>query len=399
MKALITTILFFLIQLSVFAQPKITRETYKIWNEELQDWKNISENSYQYNAEKETTLFQQSVWYDDEQKFIGEKKITYDYSPLSTFISEFRSIYDNNTTYWKLRDTSEYIFNAAGCRIQFKENSDFINWRTDYEYLDDCLLKSSTLYYIDRLSTNSDWQIYERSSYSYSNNNKTKNFITERYAGGNEWTLLSKGHEKYDDRGNLIEKFNSNDPTELFENNYDSKDRLIHQKLYTPSGPDDVLMQRRETLYEYFEDENGFLVKMLLHRRYDSDSEFFTFTYLYENYCDGLVKKEEYNRLDGTQRQWVYEWDEPTNCLENDEIKMLISPNPSSGSLTIFSELLLQNTQISIYSSNGQLIQNIPVKERLETQQLNLGDFANGFYFIRLKSEGHSITEPFVILK
>ena len=78
---------------------------------------------------------------------------------------------------------------------------------------------------------------------------------------------------------------------------------------------------------------------------------------------------------------------------------MHISPNPNSGSFTIASDLLLQNTVISIYNSNGRLIQNNPVVNRVDMQEVSFDNLPNGVYFVRLKSDGHSITEPFIIIK
>lgn len=399
MKTNTTTLLFLLIQLSVFSQPKITREVTKFWDTQLQDWRNISENTYQYNEDKELTVYQEAIWESSENRFIGEKQITYDYFDLRTLISDYRSIYFDKEFYWVLNDTSEYIFNEEGCRLRFKESSNFTDWKWEHEYLENCLIKSSTRFYKERSQSNVGWLPYERILYSYSNDNKTKNYEAQAYIGNDEWALEYKGYEKFDDRGNVIEKYNSNDPTELFENTYDEKDRLLHQILYTSSGPDTVLTQRRETQYEYFEDENGFLIKRLLHRRYDNDVEYVTQTYLYENYCDGLARTEEYIRLDGTRRLWVYEYDEPTDCLESEEIKIQISPNPTSGLLTIVSELLYQNTEILIYTSNGQLVQNFPFEQRTDRQEVDLSSLPNGAYFVQLRSDNHSIVEPFIVLK
>ena len=79
MKTHIITILIFFIQVSLFSQAKITREVSKLWDEDIQDWKNLSEKIYEYNSVKEMTLYQESGWSASENKFIGENKTTYDY--------------------------------------------------------------------------------------------------------------------------------------------------------------------------------------------------------------------------------------------------------------------------------------------------------------------------------
>ena len=112
-----------------------------------------------------------------------------------------------------------------------------------------------------------------------------------------------------------------------------------------------------------------------------------------------MTKTEEYTTSTGARKQWYYEYDEPTKCLENEEVMMQISPNPNYGSFTIASYLLLQNTEVSIYSSNGQLILNIPVVSRINNQEVSLENLPNGVYFVRLKSDEHSITETFTVMK
>ena len=397
MKTIIATLLIFIVQVCIFAQPKITREVTKLWDDDLQDWKNLSEKIYQYNSDKELTLYQESTWSENENKFIGENKTTYDYFGYRTSINDYRAIYDGKL-YWILNDSSEYLINEDGCKNQFNESFNFLAWRWDYEYLADCLIKSATHYFKDILTDTNDWQPNDRILYSYSNNNQNINYIVENYAGGDEWDLIYKGHEYYDNRGNLLEEYNSNEQPRLYENTYDSKDRLVFQTLYTSSDPDSALLFRRETEYKYFEDENGFLIKMLYSRRYANNNTY-NYTFLYENYCDGLTKTEEYTTFIGVRKQWYYEYDEPTNCLESEEVMMQISPNPSSGSFTITSDLLFQNTEISIYSSNGQLIQSIPFVNRADIQKITFDNIPNGVYFVRLKSDEQSITAPFIIMK
>ena len=399
MKTFFTFLFLFLIQFSSFGQAKITREVTKFWDVDLLDWRNVSEIIYQYNSSKETTLQQESYWSESENKFIGESKTTFEYYDFSRFISDYRSIYDNNELYWILSDTSKYILNEAGCEIQFFEDGEFITWRQDNEYFENCMIKSTTSYFKNRDINSDNWQPFERILYNYSNNNKLKRFTAEKYEGFGEWSFLYEGYEKFDDRGNLIEKFNTDNQKFKFENTYDNEDRLINQLLFTPSGPNDELTKRRESQYEYFEDENGYLVKKLLHRRYKDDIDFLTHTFLYENYCDGLIKTEEYIRYDGTRRMWSYQYDEPTNCMENEAFSAQILPNPNDGSFKIVSDLLLQNTNISVYSSNGQLILELPFSERSDYREFNFSDLQNGAYFIRLKNGEKSITEPFIILK
>lgn len=399
MKPIITVLSFLLIAISsVWTQPEIALEIHKLWDAEIQQWQNVSETIFRYNAQKEITLREVSKWTDSKNRFIGESRITYDYDDRHTTIREYRAIFFDDEFYWVLKDTSEYFLDEMGCKARFNDNAEFTQWKWEYEYFHDCLIKSATRYYKNPAEGTEAWSPYERTLYSYSNDLKTKSFEAETYMGDDQWNLVYDGYEIYDDKGNLLEEYNSSDPARLFENAYDHKNRLVHQILFMPAGEDNILTQRRESVYEHFEDENGHLVKTLLHRRYDDDSDFVTLTFLYENYCDGLVKTEEYIRNDGTRRLWYFEYDEPVDCPEGETFEVSIFPNPATSSLTVSSELLLYNTEISVFNSAGQLIRKLPFMQRSDSQFIPLGQLPNGAYFIRLNSDAHSISKHFVIV-
>jgi hypothetical protein len=79
-----------------------------------------------------------------------------------------------------------------------------------------------------------------------------------------------------------------------------------------------------------------------------------------------------------------------TGILENDRISMEVYPNPSQGIFNIHISKALENPTVQITDFRGSLIKEIQVgiTKSGEILQINLNEFPNGVYFLRLMDEG-----------
>jgi hypothetical protein len=78
-----------------------------------------------------------------------------------------------------------------------------------------------------------------------------------------------------------------------------------------------------------------------------------------------------------------------SNVVKTEDINELsnisIYPNPSSSFIIIHSQLLGSIDRIKIINSNGQVLQELPI--RLNEQYLDLSKYPSGIYEILLKSK------------
>jgi len=83
-------------------------------------------------------------------------------------------------------------------------------------------------------------------------------------------------------------------------------------------------------------------------------------------------------------------YDEATSLLQ-------VSPNPATKHIQV--ELDSEQTvqQLSIYYSNGQLVQQLQPKAGKSTYQVELNDFASGVYFIKAHIGDEVLTEKFSV--
>lgn len=83
------------------------------------------------------------------------------------------------------------------------------------------------------------------------------------------------------------------------------------------------------------------------------------------------------------------------NGNDTDEIRVVVSPNPSSGEITILPETTLQ---LAIYNIHGQQMQdNISLTSR-ERKTISIGQFPSGIYIFRF-SDGDQFTTRKVVLQ
>ena len=85
--------------------------------------------------------------------------------------------------------------------------------------------------------------------------------------------------------------------------------------------------------------------------------------------------------------------------VENEKMRLDVYPNPAAYSLTISNDELIKDASLVIIDLNGKVITNTNFSE-FKSHTINCSDWANGSYFITLKSnEVEFYTSTLIISK
>ncbi len=202
-----------------------------------------------------------------------------------------------------------------------------------------------------------------------------------------------------------------------------SEDTLYHsQNFYTYDEYDNITLEteyrnqynngwqlNRQTFYENEYDENGFLInkKTEVWNYDDATLPNGILSYskedVYQNSCDGVV--EEYSTREGNsdiedRYEYVYEGINECLDIENLDLNLVVSPNPSNGILRVSSPIFKTgNTEILIFSINGKVLLRKIVNSRSTFSNIDLSNLQNGFYLFQLRNGDHFLKEKIVITK
>ena len=108
--------------------------------------------------------------------------------------------------------------------------------------------------------------------------------------------------------------------------------------------------------------------------------------YIYFDYNPAIVTNT-------TQNECVQANNSSINHLLNYSFK--IYPNPNNGQFIIENNIYIPNQQYLIYDVYGKLVKSIAIK--LPKMNVDLSEFANGIYFIKLNSK--EINNSLIIVK
>jgi hypothetical protein len=101
---------------------------------------------------------------------------------------------------------------------------------------------------------------------------------------------------------------------------------------------------------------------------------------------------------DNTQAKVEQPTEEESSILTKWIVKLF--PNPTSAVLNIQSnELLLEGSNITIYNSLGQLIQQQTLDKELQFLQIPTDQLIDGIYFIEIKHQEKVYQQAFSVIK
>lgn len=306
------------------------------------------------------------------------------------------------------------FFSANGCLLKqtilnYDEMGELINerwWTSTFAEGDDCRLLTEG--YWGRYENGSDSMIlYSRHTFDYTNNNRMVSDVYERYKKSIDlWTTQHLLEKEYDEEGRIIRYF-----WEQYK--WSFTDTLLKIYTYTPLGEIDTY-QEFKTSY-FHSDEPLRLIKSDHHDyTYDNEGNLilkhqFTQNYNhpvreittnYEYYCNNQLKRETTSEIGQYKHRKTYEYHGNADCeLEPmNKPKIQISPNPSTGTLVLTSNLLAtEDALVQVFDMVGREVYRKKINRVSERLVLSLSDLASGQYVLVVQNNSEVISEVFLI--
>ena len=186
---------------------------------------------------------------------------------------------------------------------------------------------------------------------------------------GSSWNTLQQIFYTYDENGNCIYELTE----DWFENEW---------------------LNCEQVFYTY--DENNKLTE-LLWQNWKTDE-----------WVDYYIEEHDYDENENLIRDYVeaweifhgieqieYFWSEfpPTNIAETINSQINIYPNPAIETITISRDVLLENTNINIYSVTGKLVNTSTLNN---SGQIDISYLPKGVYFLNINTEKENFTKKFI---
>jgi Secretion system C-terminal sorting domain len=388
--------------------PVIKEEQWKFDNEAM---KMIpfrkKECSYQTNGNLDSCL--SFNWDKELNAFRKSSKSHYFYSTANNKLErELFTRYDYNgneePTWFK---ETLYSYYTNGCIEQIiksrtNQNGDTVEREIAYYDEIDCHIDSLISYYKNVLG---EWQFDTKYIYLYE---PLKRTIKSYGFSNSEWVYIGEGVMEEDINGNVIRGWSSvsdfaAEEERLYE--YDNYNNVVAEEYYIKQNESDSLRLAIKTEYQNTYNENNQLksieIRTVDYDLWTGEVEFeFTYNKQYSYYCDELLKEGRSILSNQEISESIrYYYQKGTECEEQENYEVTVSPNPVTNLLTIESQALLNiETSILIVDSKGSLVYFKDIPERISTHIINFSALPSGMYYIIIDWNSGKLSEKVVKL-
>lgn len=376
----------------------------------------MDEKFYEYDA-NENLISKIHKSYFDDGSLRDWKGIFFEYHPNKKIAKETTKRYNPTVNLWINEKWIDYKYDLNNCKIEeiHTENSGGDSLILSYVQNNNCQWSVKLATGTSPLDP-SLFIPYFRCERFYDNDNKSyeeKFFLYFTFIDTS--FQQNTNYYTYDESENLIEQktiYNRDNP---FSSGY--LDRKLHIEYdqfenpievnYFEKASDTLPWELVKTQYLFNDyDEKDFLVQ----KRLDSyksppphltpDNSYF---YKYEYTCDGLqelVQTENFEDGSITLQQYIYKGKNECFDLDEKNLSLEVSPNPSSGIFNITSPIFESgDTEIIVFTIDGKKILQKNENSRSTTSSIDLTSFENGFYILQLRNGKHYLTSKIIFTR
>lgn len=376
-----------------------------------------SEHQYDNKNRLIETNHKQTHSYDLD--YLVCQRFTFEYNDLENIVVEREfSLYDGRTE-WVFNEINISLFDDNDClikneRTRYKSTGEIYSKRKETWTRDaDC--QPLTRIFWSQNQNDTDLELKYKYIYEYSTDGKKITYTNQDFnTTTNEWNTNSTTVSEFDDDGQIIREYREYFSSDITEKNlqlykYNEKgEQTVYRSYRTYNSTLGISELKLVTLdsavFTYNElDQISSEERFSENYNYFSEPTFIFQSKIYTKYayyCDGQLKSKTYENLPNINRT-IYEYNKGGDCnLENEDLQMIVFPNPSDGNIEIRSSLLAASSpQICISSVLGQTIFKQKINHISERFSLNLTDLPNGNYLISIIDGKTIISKKIYILK
>ncbi len=393
MKLIITVLIQIVFLMTIHSQHLI-RETK---NNSL----SIHKFDYSYNDQDQLVERIFSTYYKEEKVNEQRTKVEWEYSNNRVVLKKEYNVVEGE---WNLRHAIEINYNEAGCITH--------QFQKFYVYPDEII--EGTISMVNDYDCSNPWNHHP--DHSFLPDSPVETVLTrirtdsseieiydEKSDFTGEWTRKGIVERKYNDKGKILEKFNS-----LISYGYAQK------YIYTYDDTGEIL---KSTEFYHKDKIDGEWLKRHREEYLYSESLLREITTIFspeqsnkailEYYCDGLLKRNRTLVRGEFARTISYEYDHKIDasqtCEQLESLNLEVYPNPIEDVFYVESDIFQkESSELLVYNAMGSLLFKQTIKERVPNIQVQLDPaiYSNQMLIINLISEdGLSISKKVMVGK
>ena len=378
-------LLFFLLSVFIFSnisfgqvEPRLSEKVTELYVNSQEAWLKINHKFFNYRQNGDTLSIIEKKFEPRSGDLMLWLADFYEYDDENRLIKKINKRYNSEVDLWISNYWEEYSYDGDGCieREELTFNVGGLQ-ETWYFFTDGNCRKVE-----GRETDAADYNMYE--TYSYPNEyNSLIVSRNELYQG--VWTEVWKNEWIRNDRGDLVKR------SRLFKNDFVPPNDTAYYSLqvYEYDYEEDLFTGRITSKFQkYYNNQSNLFfppfsnIELAIERRFD-----------YEYYCDGLVSKETLNNVGEANplSRILYFYEGKNDCFDfEQDLEMMISPNPSLGEIEIQSLIFESgDTDLQVFTASGQLVFEKLISTRSHYQNVDLSFLKDGIYIIHLRSGKH----------
>ena len=377
--------------LDVYGQPKLLEEVSQIYLMDSAKWRNAGKTTYQYEGNLMTEELIQ-VWFSSRNEWGNRDKNEYFYDGNGQVIQHIHTDFNTGTDTYQNLYTNTFDYNDDGCLI--KEDNEIVSIHgvyaqtyRQYEVGENC---QKEIEYWQQHNPSGEIEQY-KNTYTYDDEGQLM-IDSLFFLDEDNWINRTVEKFEYDTEGRLILKeditflsFSIN--TEYEQWNYDENGGLTLRVKWRVTNTNPFKEISKDSIIIAYDEQDRIAQQKIFSYRF-SDPET-PKTERYQYFCENILKSKQEEYLPFIYKYaYIYDIGFEDECLKNlEDPSIVISPNPTSNSLQLQSDLLGgEQAKIYIFDVLGRqfLEQAFPILKN--TTNLDVSFLERGLYILSIEN-------------